>query len=68
MNVQLDGKRIKVKENPFIYIMRWMLERGTHWINMVYTVKEVIIGKLETKQHMLIVVFVQNYVNINYCF
>jgi hypothetical protein len=68
MDVQLNGEQIRVEENPLIYVIRWMLERDTHWINMVYAVKEAIIGKLETKQHMLIVVFVLNYVNINYCF
>jgi hypothetical protein len=39
MDFQLDDEWIKVKENPFIYIIRWVLERGTHLINVVYELK-----------------------------
>jgi hypothetical protein len=49
MDVQLNGEQIRVEENPLIYVTRWMLKTDTHWINMVYAVKEVIIGKFETK-------------------
>jgi hypothetical protein len=46
MDVQLDSGQIKVKGNPLVYIMRWMLERGTHLIDMAYAVKGFITEKL----------------------
>ena len=39
MNIQLDSGEIRVKGNLLVYIMRWMLERDTHSINMAYAVK-----------------------------
>jgi hypothetical protein len=30
MDVQLDDERIRVKRNPLVYIIRWILKGGTH--------------------------------------
>jgi hypothetical protein len=46
IDVQLDSGQIKVKGNPLVYIMRWMLERGTHLIDVAYAVKGFIMEKL----------------------
>jgi hypothetical protein len=40
-DVQLYDEWIRVEENPLVYVMRLMLERGTHWIDVVYAVKRV---------------------------
>jgi hypothetical protein len=33
MDVQLDGRQIKIKENSLVYIIRWMLKKGTHLLS-----------------------------------
>jgi hypothetical protein len=40
MDVQLDDEWIRVKGDPLVYTVRWMLERVTQLINVVYAIKE----------------------------
>lgn len=40
MDVQLDDEWIRVKGDPLVYTVRWMLERVTQLINIVYAIKE----------------------------
>ena len=46
MDVQLDDERIRVKENPLVYIIRRIFKRSTPWIYVTYAIKVVIIKKL----------------------
>jgi len=45
-DVQLYDERMRDEENPLIYIIRLMLERGIHWIDVVYAVKKVMDKKI----------------------
>ena len=53
IDIQLGSGQIRVKGNPLVYIIRWMLERGTHSINMAYAVKGFITEKLVKLDRML---------------
>jgi hypothetical protein len=65
MDAQLDGGHIRVEENPLVYIIRWMLERNIHKIDVTYAIKWIIIEKL-VKLDNIKCFCVLNYVNFNY--
>jgi len=67
IDAQLDGGHIRVEENPLIYIIKWMLERNIHWIDITCAIKGVIIEKL-MKLDNISFFYILNYVVFNYFF
>jgi len=61
MNVQLDGRQIKIKRNPFVYKMKLVLERS---IDGQMTRNKKICETIQTYA----IFFVLNYVSFHYYF